>query len=226
MRNVRSVVFDLDGTLIDSAPDLRRAVNRLLAAESRSILDLDAVVGMIGDGAQKLVERAFEATGGLDDAHDLDDLTARFLGFYEGRATEMTHPYPGVVETLQWLQSEGLSLGICTNKPEAPTREILRDLSLDTYFDAVFGGDTLDGVKKPDPRLLQAVLDALHCDARATVMVGDNANDVAVARAAGVPIILRAGGYTRIPAADLGADQVIATFADLPAALARLRQDA
>lgn len=223
MRTVRSVVFDLDGTLIDSAPDLRRAVNRLLASEGRASLDLDAVVGMIGDGAQKLIERAFKATGGLDDAHDLADLTARFLAFYEGRATELTHPYPGVVETLRWLRSQGITLGICTNKPEAPTREILQDLGLDAHFAAVFGGDTIDGVRKPDPRLLLAVLHALDRSPSEAVMVGDNANDVAVARAAGVPIILRANGYTRTPANDLGADLVIDTFTELPEALTRLR---
>lgn len=222
MRTVRSIVFDLDGTLIDSAPDLRRAVNRLLASEGRAPVDLDAVTGMIGDGAQKLVERAFAATGGGLDRYDLAELTARFLAFYEGHATKLTLPYPGVVETLQRLRSAGLTLGICTNKPEAPTREILRGLDLDGYFAAVFGGDSLDGVRKPDPRLLLAVLDALGYEPGEAVMVGDNANDVAVARAAGVPIILRAGGYTRTPAADLGADDVIVSFADLPEALARL----
>lgn len=220
MREIRAVVFDLDGTLVDSAPDIRTAVNRLLAELGRPALSLESVIGMIGDGAAKLVVRALHASGGHD--HDPGAATERFLELYEGHTAVATCPYPNVPETLTDLRSGGLILGICSNKPEAPSRAVLRDLGLDGCFAAVFGGDSLDGIRKPDARHLQAVLDALDVPADAAVMVGDNANDVQVARAAGVPVLLRAGGYTKVPAHELGADIVFGDFSELPEALASL----
>jgi phosphoglycolate phosphatase len=217
-----AVVFDLDGTLVDSAPDLLVAVNRLLAEERRRLLALAEVTRMIGDGAQKLVERAFTATGEGAPADLLGGLTRRFLDHYEGHATEQTRPYPGVPETLARLSAAGLRLAICTNKPEAATREVLRGLALDRFFAAVFGGDSIAGVRKPDPRLLLAAVGALGAKPDQAVMVGDNANDVQAARAAGLPVILRAGGYTSVAAAELGADAVVEGFAELPAALSAL----
>jgi phosphoglycolate phosphatase len=222
MGTIRAVVFDLDGTLIDSAPDLRVAVNKLMAEHRRQPLSLQQVKMMIGDGAAKLVERAFAATGGEPAVSEMPDLTTRFLGFYEGHAAELTRPYPGVTETLSYLRADGLALGICTNKPEAATREILHDLTLDGYFDAVLGGDSIDGARKPDPRILQGVLDAIGIAANHSVMVGDATNDVGVARALGVPVILVSYGYTRIPVDELGADLIIPEFSQLPEALARL----
>jgi len=218
MGRFKAVVFDLDGTLIDSAPDLRTALNGLLAEHGRRPLTLDEVTAMIGDGASKLVERAFAATGDAA-GDDLVSLTEGFLARYEGKAAVETRPYPGVPETLAGLVADGIALGICTNKPEAPTREILRDLGLDDAFTAIYGGDTIGGVRKPDPRLVLAVLEALGTVPEDAAFVGDNANDVGAARAAGLPIILRAGGYTVVPADELGADAVIAEFRELPGAL-------
>ena len=222
MHEIKAVVFDLDGTLVDSAPDLRTAVNRLLAEEERRLLDLDEVIGMIGDGATKLVERAWAASGG--GAGDLQVLTQRFLAHYEGKAAEQTVPYPGVPEALAALTARGMVLGICTNKPEAPTREVLRDLHLAQWFSAVIGGDSLDGIRKPDARPLLAVLERLRVAAGSAVMVGDNANDVGTARAAGIPVIVRAGGYTHMPTESLGADAVFGHFDELPPLLDRCKQ--
>ncbi len=222
MGTIKAVVFDLDGTLIDSAPDLRVAVNKVLAEHRRRPLGLIEVKMMVGDGAVKLVERAFATTGGEPAVSDLPDLTARFLGFYEGHAAELTRPYAGVTETLSRLRADGRALGICTNKPEAATREVLHDLSLDGYFDAVLGGDSIDSARKPDPRMLQGVLDALGVGANDAVMVGDAANDAGAARALGVPVILVSYGYTRIPVDELGADLIISEFSQLPEALGRL----
>lgn len=218
MRRITAVVFDLDGTLVDSAPDLRTALNRLLAEHGRRPLSLAEVTTMIGDGAAKLVERGFAATG-AEAGDRLPALTDGFLAHYEGAASVETRPYPGVRELLATLRADGLALGVCTNKPEAPTREILRDLDLDGPFGAVFGGDTLDGIRKPDPRLLLAVLDTLGSTPEKAVMVGDNANDVGAARAAGMRVILRTGGYTVVPAEQLGADAVITGFDELPSVL-------
>jgi phosphoglycolate phosphatase len=213
---IKAVIFDLDGTLVDSASDIQVAINKLLAEEGRRPLTLEEVSAMIGDGAPKLVERAMNATGEGGAPDDLPTLTGRFLGFYEGHTTDLTRPYPGVLEALERLRSAGVRMGICTNKPERPTRELLRDLRLAPYFRVVFGGDTVEGVKKPDPRLIHAVLDALGARPAEAVMVGDNANDVGAARAARIPVILRAGGYTRVPAKELDADRVITDFLELP----------
>lgn len=223
MNALAAVVFDLDGTLIDSAPDIHHAVNRLLAAEGRETVPLDAVVGMIGDGAPKLVERAFTATGAAPASADLAHLTRRFLAFYQGDSARHTRAYGGVHAVLGQLRQDDIGLGICTNKPESATHAILEAFDLASFFQAVVGGDSLDGVRKPDPRALMAVLNRLQVAPGAAIMVGDNANDVQAARALGMPVVARAGGYTRVPAESLGADAVFADFADLPAILSRLR---
>ena len=217
-----AVVFDLDGTLIDSAPDLRVALNKVLTRHNRASVSLHQVKMMVGDGAAKLVERAFAASGDEPAASRISSLTSEFLGFYEGHSAELTRPYPGVTSTLSALRARGLALGICTNKPEAATREVLRDLSMDGAFDAVLGGDTIDGARKPDPRIMQGMLDALDVGAKDAVMVGDAANDVDVARALQMPVIAVSYGYSRVPVHELGADTVIAGFSQLPEALDRL----
>jgi phosphoglycolate phosphatase len=149
-------------------------------------------------------------------------MTGRFLGLYEGHTAIDTRPYPGVAATLARLAADGVALAVCTNKPERASRELLAALDLGRFFNAVVGGDSLDGVRKPDPRLVFAALTMLDAAPDASVMVGDNRNDVEAARAAGLRVIVRAGGYSRVPAADLGADAVIARFDELPAVLARL----
>jgi len=221
-RAVKAVVFDLDGTLIDSAPDLRTALNRLLAEENRRPLALDEVKMMIGDGARKLVERGFAATGQAADGDDVDALTGRFLAFYEGHAAEETRVYPGAADALQALQEAGYGLGLCTNKPHAATLEILAALGLGGYFRAVVGGDTVPGVRKPDPRHLLAALERLGAEPQQAVMVGDNRNDVAAARGAGLAVIVVSFGYPKMPVEELGADLIIDRFQDLPGAIGRL----
>lgn len=219
---VRAVVFDLDGTLIDSAPDLRTALNRLLTEENRRLLALDEVKMMIGDGAHKLVERGFAATGRAAGTGDLEVLTGRFLAFYEGHAAEQTRVYPGAAAALEALRGAGYGLGLCTNKPHAATLEILEALGLEGYFQVVLGGDSLPGVRKPDPRHLLAAVERLGAGPRQAVMVGDNRNDVAAARGAGMAVIVVSFGYPRMPVEKLGADLVIDRFTDLAGAIGRL----
>jgi phosphoglycolate phosphatase len=218
----KAVIFDLDGTLIDSAPDLRVALNHLLAEEGRRSLDLEAVKMMIGDGVQKLVERGFAATGEAAESGDLAALTERYLGFYEGHAADLTRPYPGAAEALAGLREAGYGLGICTNKPYAATLEILEELDLAEYFQAVAGGDSVPGARKPDPRHLLAVVEGLGARPETAVMVGDNKNDVNAARGAGMAVIVVSFGYPKMPIEELGADLIIEGFADLPGAIARL----
>jgi phosphoglycolate phosphatase len=215
---VSGVIFDLDGTLVDSAGDLQAALNRLLREHGLSLLDLAAVKMMVGDGVAKLVERAFVATGG--NIVSLNVLTARFLEFYEGNATERTTAYPGVHDTLSELLDAGLTLGVVTNKPYAATMEILEVLKLSRFFVAVVGGDSAPQRKPhPDP-ILKAMADARLRPAE-TIMVGDNYHDVEAAHAAGLSAIMVTYGYSHKPPASVGADYLVN---EMPAIVPILRQ--
>ncbi|MCC7274236.1 MAG: phosphoglycolate phosphatase [Alphaproteobacteria bacterium] len=213
-----AIVFDFDGTLVDSAADLRTALNRTLAEAGLEPVAGDAVRRMIGDGAAKLVERGFAARAMPLAAPELERWTRRFLEIYEPISADQTAPYPGVVATLEMLAARGHRLGLCTNKPERATRLMLQRLGLDRLLGAVVGGDTL-AVRKPRPEPLLAALAGLGIAAASAVMVGDNEHDVATAHAAGVPIVVVAYGYSRTPLDELGADARIAAFAELPSAL-------
>jgi phosphoglycolate phosphatase len=215
MARARSaLIFDLDGTLIDSAPDLHRSLNAVLAEQGRSPVGLDGIRAMVGDGAAKLVERGFADTGAAVEPAALPRLVQRFLVHYSGGRHAMTRAFPGVTDTLAALQERGCRLGVCTNKPYAPSMEILDLLGLTRFFGAVTGGDSLP-VRKPDPGHLLGTLDLLGAAAEHAVMIGDSANDVAVARAAGVPAVVVRYGYTRTPVEELGADAIIDRFDEL-----------
>lgn len=205
----RAVLFDLDGTLIHSLPDLTAALNRLLAAEARPPLSEAEVGPMVGDGAHTLVERAFAARGGLPGP--TAPLLKRFLDDYEAHATVLTRPFPQVVDTLIRLRAHGVALAVCTNKPTAATHEILTALGLDAYFAVVVGGDDTPALK-PNPVHVDTVLDRLGVTREEAVFVGDSVNDVLAAKGAGLPCIVVSFGYSRTPVADLGADLVVDEF--------------
>ncbi|WP_316980024.1 phosphoglycolate phosphatase [Shumkonia mesophila] len=220
----QAIVFDLDGTLIDSAPDLQAAINRTLAADGRPPLSVEAVKAMVGDGVPKLVERAFAATGGLPGggADALAAWVARFGEDYENCGFPLTRPFAGTLPVLAALGDAGFKLALCTNKPQAATVEILDRLDLARFFDAVVGGDAVPGVRKPHPGHLLAALAALGVEPARAAMVGDHLNDLSCARGAGMPVVLCAYGYSRTPVGEMGADAVIERIEDLPAALAAL----
>jgi len=209
-----ALIFDLDGTLVDSAPDLHRSLNAVLAEQGRAPVSLADIRSMVGDGAAKLVERGFADTGAPVEPAALPELVQRFLVHYSAGRHALTQAFPGVAETLALLRERGCRLGVCTNKPYAPTMEILEVLGLTGYFGAVTGGDSLP-VRKPDPGHLLGTLDLLGATADRAVMIGDSANDVAVARAAGVPAIIVRYGYTRTPVEELGADAIIDRFDEI-----------
>jgi phosphoglycolate phosphatase len=210
---VQAVLFDLDGTLVDSAEDLRQALNRLLAEERQRALSVDAVKGMIGDGVLRLVERALAATGA--DPARAPALLPRFLAFYEGNAAAHTRAYPGAREALEALASAGLRIGVVTNKPYAATLEILQALDLAPFFGAVVGGDTLPQ-RKPDPAPLRLAAERLGVRSDETLMVGDNHHDVRAARAAGMRVFAVTYGYSHVPHGELGADRLIDSLSELP----------
>ncbi len=213
------LVFDLDGTLIDSVPDLHACINRLLDSEGRRLLELPELTQMVGDGVPALVRRAYEATGGLPD--DFEDRVRRYLVLYGAALADKTVPYPGVVETLKSLRGAGHRMGVCTNKPYGPTMEILAALGLAQFFSAVAGGDSLP-VRKPDAGHLLGLLEMLDSGPDRAVMIGDSLNDIQVAINAGVRSIAVSYGYRRQPVEELGADIVIDSFSDIPEALAKL----
>ena len=206
-----AIIFDLDGTLVDSAPDLCGVVNDMLQQHGRVVLDMDDIRKMVGDGAAKLIERGFGATGGLP--APLPDLTREFIRLYEARIARETRPFPGVVETLERFKAAGLKMGVCTNKTTPLSRRLLNELDLTRFFTVVVGGD--GPTRKPDRRHLEATMRELETNADEALMVGDSMNDVAVARNAGVEVVAVSFGYTTIPPRDLGADRVIDRFDQL-----------
>lgn len=219
---IEALIFDFDGTLIDSAPDLQAAANRMLVPLGRREVGLKEVQMMIGDGVPKLVERCFEATGDVPPEDEFQEHVAKFITDYEPRSSELTAPYPGAIDALKRLKARGIPLAICTNKVYGATMQILKGLDMAEYFDVVIGGDTLPGIKKPDPRHLEAALDKMGVDKAHAAMVGDNQNDVNAAHAAGLKVVLLSHGYTKTPVGELGGEAVIDHFDDLDGALEAL----
>lgn len=218
----RAVLFDLDGTLIDSAPDLHASINILLMRRGLGPLSLPDVVSMIGNGVKKLVERAFIAVGHPLDTDELDLEYEAMIGIYADHLTILTVLTPGAREIVEDLHAQGVLMGVVTNKPQMPTEAILDHFGLSPYLDAVIGGDS--GVeKKPAPDMIFAALERLGVRPEDAVMVGDSLADVGSARAAGIPVIALRGGYTTVPVDEIGADIVIGRLADLPATLAGMR---
>jgi phosphoglycolate phosphatase len=211
----KTLVFDLDGTLVDSAPDIAAAVNALFAELGLPAVELAHIRRMIGDGAPMLLERALAHVGA---AHQAAELMPRFSVHYGEHAVRLTTVYPSVVETLTALRGEGCRLGVCTNKPIGPTRAVLAALGLDSLIEAAVGGDSLPQ-RKPAAEPLLAVIRALGGTPDSAVLVGDSAVDLACAEAAGVPAIIIPSGYgMTAPKAAL----VAASFAALPALIRRL----
>jgi len=209
-----AVILDLDGTLVDSAPDLADAANALLARHGLPPLDPATVRGFIGEGVGRLVERSFAHQGRPLEPAALEAATVAFLAIYGEAPARHTRPYPGVAAALQELTRAGIRLGVCTNKPEAISRRILETLDLARFFAAIIGGDS-GPERKPHPRPLLAALEKLNARPETSLLVGDSATDLATGRAAGVPVILVEGGYSATPVDELGADAVIASLEEL-----------
>ena len=216
-----AVVFDLDGTLVDTAPDILAYLNDMLAELGRPGLDPSSVRSMIGDGVRSLLLRGLEASGGIPADLDIENLFRRYLARYTEEPVKQSRPFDGVSDTLGALSEAGVRLGVCTNKPQEPTNRLLSRLGLDRYFGSVMGGDALP-VKKPDPAHLLTILDRLDVKPERAALIGDSETDLKTARAAGTPCILVSFGYTKIPARDLGADHVIDHFSHLISTLKSL----
>ena len=207
----RAVIFDLDGTLVDTAPDLMRATNHVLEGLGRRAISMDEVRVFVGHGARALLTRGLTATGGLPENYDVEPDYQRFVEFYSGNIADGSEPFPGVVRLLERLRSEGFGLGVCTNKLEGLSVQLLDALDLSRHFGSVVGPDTL-GVAKPDPRPFREAVARLGLVAPRAIMIGDSETDVLTARNAGVPVIGVPFGYTPRHVSEFGPDRMISHF--------------
>ncbi len=206
----RTLVLDLDGTLVDTLPDLRASLNRLMAAHRLEPFPAAEVAGFIGDGAGVLVRRAMAARQREPEESDF----AAFLADYAAHAADESVLFPGVADALEKAQADGWRLAVCTNKPEAPARSLLEALGVAHLFSAIGGGDSFPS-RKPDPAHLLATIAAAGGEPGASVMVGDHRNDVLAAGGAHIPVIFAAWGYGGSDMAR-GADAMAASFAEIP----------
>jgi phosphoglycolate phosphatase len=214
---LRAIIFDLDGTLIDSAIELTAAVNGGLAHYKLPLVTVPQVKTMIGDGAMALTERAFASVGRRLNGAALAEALEVVRGEYTRQPPSGF--YPGARETVERLAAMGLPLAVCTNKPDKAAKRILGQLGAATLFRAIVGGDTF-ATKKPDPGPLQSLMEQLGTSADETIMVGDSANDVIAGRIAGLFTIAVSYGYSNTPPKELGADRLVDSLEELFAILA------
>lgn len=216
-----TIVFDLDGTLVDTAPDLAASLNAVLTADGLAPVTLTTARSMIGGGVRPLVLRAYAAAGIELSPADASQRIDLFIEDYRSHIVRDSRPYPGAVEALQWLSSRGARLSVCTNKGSDLSSALLQVLGLADRFAAIIGAD-LAPAAKPDPRHLTLAVERAGGRMDRAVMVGDSRLDALVARAAALPLILVDFGYADAPAQTLGPDVLISHFDKLPGACARL----
>ncbi|WP_291844502.1 HAD-IA family hydrolase [Bradyrhizobium sp.] len=221
----RTVVFDLDGTLVDTAPDLIAALNFVLGREGIAPLPLHSARNMIGAGARKLIERGLEVEGVAMGVADIDRLMRDFIDYYAAHIADASRPFEGLEAALDDLGAQGYRFAVCTNKLEWLSKRLLDQLGLSRRFSAICGADTF-GVAKPDPVILQQTVARAGGHIAATIMVGDAGPDIGVARRAGIPVIGVEFGYTDVPIADLKPDRLIGHMRDLADAVNSLGQAA
>lgn len=217
-----ALIFDLDGTLIHSAPDIHAVANAILAEHGKAPLDLATVTGFIGKGVPWLVHCLVRETG-LDPALE-PAIVEEFEARYDA-AVNLTNPYPGVPEALEALKAAGHRLAVCTNKPISPARAVLEHVGLLDLFDHVQGGDMLP-VKKPDPAPLHAVMEALGADTGSTLYIGDSETDAETAHRAQLPFLIYTEGYRKTPISALPHDVAFSDWSELPGLIARMAEAA
>ncbi|MDI7863865.1 phosphoglycolate phosphatase [Rhizobiaceae bacterium n13] len=212
------VVFDLDGTLIDTAPDLVASLNHTIAAAGLAPVGYEDLTFLVGNGAKMMIEKAFVLREKPLNAEDLPHLLERFITHYSASMPGESRPYPGLVDALERLKTSGFRLAVCTNKIESLAVTLIERLQLTHHFATITGGDTFP-VRKPDARHLLGTVERAGADPRRTVMIGDSINDIMVARNAGVPSIAVPFGYSDVAVDSLGPNHVIGHFDELTPAL-------
>ena len=215
------VVFDLDGTLAETAPNIMATLNVILQQEGLTALPIERARELVGAGARALIERGFKVSGQPLDAQRLEELFEEFLLIYAEDVASASHLYDGVIEAMDALTEAGYALAVCTNKPILHTRLILDHFGIAGRFAAVAGRDSFP-FHKPDPRHLTMTIEAAKADKARAVMIGDSRTDIATAKAAGIPCICVPFGYTDVPIETLEPDLVIQHFEALPEAVSRI----
>ncbi len=210
-----TIVFDLDGTLVDTAPDLLRALNETLDLEGLPHPPLPQVKKLVGQGARALIERGAALAGARFSGDRIDQLTAAFIEFYRADIAGQSKPYPGVADALTQLAEAGAKLAVCTNKRTDLSVQLLEALDLAPRFSAIVGADAVQD-RKPHPDHYRAAVARAGGALRRSLMVGDSAADVASARGAGAPVIVVRFGYADDAPERLGADALIARYDELP----------
>jgi phosphoglycolate phosphatase len=218
MTSAPTIAFDLDGTLVDTAPDLISSLNFVLDREGLPPVPLASARNMIGAGARKLIERGLEAEGRTMTVKEIDRMTAAYIDHYAEHIAEASRPFDGLEGVLDDLAAGGCILAVCTNKLEWLSKRLLDRLGLTPRFAAICGADTF-GVSKPDPAILQQTVARAGGKLSSTIMVGDAGTDVGVARRAGVPVIGVSFGYTDVPMTELKPDRLIHHMRELRGAV-------
>ncbi|MEZ5851189.1 MAG: phosphoglycolate phosphatase [Hyphomicrobiaceae bacterium] len=216
-----TIVFDLDGTLVETAPDLVRATNHVLALKGLPPVPHDAIRPHISFGARAMITEGLRLHGAALDSAETDDLHARFLAFYGENIAVGSHVFPGLETALDALAAAGARLAVCTNKQERPSRQLLDALGLTRRFQAIAGRDTF-AVFKPHPGHLTGAIERAGGTPGRAIMVGDSDTDVQTARAAGIPVIGVPFGYTDVPMADLAPDALVSHYDELVETVKRL----
>jgi phosphoglycolate phosphatase len=216
-----ALIFDLDGTLVDTAPDLLGALNAVLVQEGRRTVNLADLRHLVGHGARAMLAEAMRRTGEPAPADQLPVLIDAFIAHYRNHLADKSRPFPGVETTLGGLAETGARMGVLTNKPQELAAPLMATLDLARFFGAIHGAGRFS-YTKPDARVFHHVVDELGGSGSGAIMIGDSTTDVATARAAGVPVVLLSYGYTPDPVETLGADAVTGAFDELPDIIGRL----
>ena len=216
--STKAVLFDLDGTLIHSAPDLHQAANVVCRARGWEEFDLDTIISFIGHGVPHLVAQMFGARDASIEEADYQTAVMDFLAFYEAHATDLTKPYEGIVEALDWLQANNIPTAMVTNKPHAPALKILQEMDLIKYFPVLIGGDTTPE-KKPNAAPYLAACEQLGVKVADTIYIGDSETDGKTASGVSVPFVLFTGGYRNATIDEIPHWQAIDHFSELVNAL-------
>jgi phosphoglycolate phosphatase len=213
-----TIVFDLDGTLVDTAPDLVRALNHAIALEGAEPISIEETRSMIGAGARALLARGLSARRRNLPDERFEELHRAFLDHYEAHIADHSRPFDGTLAALDRLRDAGYGLAICTNKIERLAKKLVGLLDLDRYFRVVVGGDSYDK-QKPDPKPLMGAIGRAGGNGLPAILVGDSATDLWTAQAAGIPLIGVTFGYTDVPMAELGPDRLISDYGALDEAV-------
>ena len=216
-----TLVFDLDGTLVDTAPDLAAATNHVLARAGLAPINESEILPFVGHGAMKMIEQALAAHGRRADPLELKEHFDSFIAHYRANIAVNSRPYPGIIAALTSFQRQGASLAVCTNKMEVHARALLDALDMTKHFAALTGGDSL-GVSKPNPKHLTGTIDLAKGSAARSIMIGDSETDIRTAQAAHIPVVAVNFGYSVEPVSSFAPDVIISHYDELPGAISSL----